>query len=148
MWRRQNLKDLLSPHSSQQRKEEETRQRWLAAMQQARTALVEDHRVKALHAQVQAWQQATTIRAYCDALKDHQDTTASAAETVTAWIAWAQAHADRIDPVPQNPGLPDLPAITPLVALPTACSWLGETGSLRRSGDPHKGYAWKGKAAC
>ncbi|QLH19306.1 hypothetical protein [Streptomyces sp. Rer75] len=108
---------------AQQRKEQETRQRWLVAMQQARTALVEDHRMKALRAQVQAWQQATAIRAYCDALEDHQDTTAGAAEAVTAWIAWARAHADGIDPVPQNSGLPDPPAITPEDLRPYLHGW-------------------------
>ncbi|MBX7554370.1 hypothetical protein K1Y78_42125 [Streptomyces sp. tea 10] len=108
---------------AQRRKEEETRQRWLAAMQQARTALVKDHRVQTLRAQVQAWQEATAIRAYCDALADHQNATPGSAEAVTAWIAWARAHADHIDPVPQNPGLPEPPAITPEDLRPYLHGW-------------------------
>ncbi|WP_326800495.1 hypothetical protein OIE49_36890 [Streptomyces sp. NBC_01788] len=108
---------------AQQRKEEETRQRWLTAMQQARTALVEDHRLKTLRTQVQAWQEATVIRAYCDALEDHQDTDPAAAEGVTAWTAWARAYADRIDPVLQNPRLPDPPTITPEDLRPYLRGW-------------------------
>ncbi|MEV5903397.1 hypothetical protein [Streptomyces sp. NPDC052127] len=107
---------------AQQRKEEETRQRWLAAMQQARTALLEDHRLKALRTQVRAWQEAAAIRAYCDALEGHH-VTPDGAEGVTAWTSWARAHADRIDPVPQNPGLPDPPAITPEDLRPYLRGW-------------------------
>ncbi|MFJ8469591.1 hypothetical protein [Streptomyces swartbergensis] len=107
---------------AQQRKEEETRQRWLTAMQQARTALLEDHRLKALRTQVQAWQEATAIRAYCDALEDHHAAT-DVAEATTAWTTWARAYADRIDPVPQNPGLPDPPTITPEDLRPYLRGW-------------------------
>ncbi|MCL7429798.1 hypothetical protein [Streptomyces sp. YS415] len=107
---------------AQQRREEETRQRWLTAMQQARTALLEDHRLKALRTQVQAWQEATAIRAYCDALEDHPTTT-EVAEATTAWTTWARAYADRIDPVPQNPGLPDPPTITPEDLRPYLRGW-------------------------
>ncbi|MEJ8673056.1 hypothetical protein WKI71_45600 [Streptomyces sp. MS1.AVA.1] len=108
---------------AQQRKEEETRQRWLAAMQQARTTLVEDHRAETLRRQVQAWQEATVVRAYCDALEDKQSATPDTAEAVDAWIAWARAYADRIDPVLQNPGLPDPPAIKPEGLRPYLHGW-------------------------
>ncbi|MFD9122296.1 hypothetical protein [Streptomyces bottropensis] len=107
---------------AQQRKEEETRQRWLTAMQQARTALLEDHRLKALRTQVQAWQEATAIRAYCDALEDHHATSGKA-EAATAWATWARDYADRIDPVPQNPGTPEPPAITPEDLRPYLRGW-------------------------
>lgn len=107
---------------TQQRKEQETRQRWLTAMQQARTALLEDHRRKALHTQVQAWQEATAIRAYCDALEDHH-ATLSGAEATRAWATWARDYADRIDPVPQNPGTPEPPAITPEDLRPYLRGW-------------------------
>lgn len=107
---------------AQQRREEETRQRWLTAMQQARTALLEDHRLKALRAQMQAWQEATAIRAYCDALEGHH-ATPSAAEAATAWATWARAYADRIDPVSLNPGLPEPPTITPEDLRPYLHGW-------------------------
>ncbi|GAA4027126.1 hypothetical protein [Streptomyces plumbiresistens] len=107
---------------AQQRKEEETRQRWLTAMQQARTALLEDHRLKVLRTQVQAWQEATAIRAYCDAIEDHH-VTPDVAEATTAWTTWARAYADRIDPVPQNPGLQDPPTITPEDLRPYLRGW-------------------------
>lgn len=107
---------------TQQRKEEETHQRWLTAMQQARTALLEDHRLKALRTQVQAWQEAIAIRAYCDALEDHH-ATPDVAEATTAWTTWARAYADRVDPIPQNPGLPDPPTITPEDLRPYLRGW-------------------------
>ncbi|MFF9171769.1 MULTISPECIES: hypothetical protein [unclassified Streptomyces] len=109
--------------TAQQRKEEEKRQRWLAAMHKARTAFVEDHRVTVLRTQVQAWQEATAIRAYCTALEESQDTLAGAPEAVAAWIAWARAHADRIDPIPRTPGLPEPPAITPEDLRPYLHGW-------------------------
>lgn len=105
---------------AQQRQEEEKRQRWLVAMRQARAAFLEDHRQKALHTQVQAWQEATTIRAYCDALEDRP---AIPAEATTAWIAWARAYADRVDPVLRNPGLPEPPAPTPEDLRPFLHGW-------------------------
>ncbi|MFG2276037.1 hypothetical protein ACGFNY_40535 [Streptomyces chartreusis] len=107
---------------AQQRKEDETRQQWLTAMQQARTALLEDHRLKALRTQVHAWQEATAIRAYCDALDDHH-AIPGAPEALTAWTAWARLYADRIDPVPQNPGLPEPPTITPEDLRPYLRGW-------------------------
>jgi hypothetical protein len=107
---------------AQQRNEEEIRQRWMTAMRQARTALLEDHRLKALRTQVQAWQEATAIRAYCDALEDHH-VTPDVAEATTAWTTWARAYADRIDPVPQNPRLPEPPAITPEDLRPYLRGW-------------------------
>ncbi|MFJ8536829.1 hypothetical protein [Streptomyces sp. NPDC093591] len=108
---------------AQQRKEEQTRERWLAAMTQARTDLIEDHRQKTLRTQVQAWHEATAIRAYCRALEDHHGTSPDAVAAVTRWIAWARTYADRIDPVPQNPGLPDPPAITPEDLRPYLHGW-------------------------
>ncbi|WP_146057733.1 hypothetical protein [Streptomyces sp. SM10] len=106
----------------QQRKEEETRQHWLTAMRQARTALLEEHRLKALRTQVRAWREATAIRAYCDAIEDHH-VTLGAAEAATAWTTWARAYADRIDPLPRNPGLPDPATITPEDLRPYLRGW-------------------------
>jgi hypothetical protein len=107
---------------AQERKEEETRQRWLAAMRQARTALVEDHRLKVLHTQVQAWQEATAIRAYCDALENHHRAVGEA-EADAAWTTWARACADRIDPLPRNPRLPDPATIMPEDLRPYLHGW-------------------------
>ncbi|MET9387598.1 hypothetical protein ABZY09_42965 [Streptomyces sp. NPDC002928] len=106
----------------QHRKEEETRERRLTAMRQARTALLEDCQLKAPRTQVQAWQEATAIRAYYDALEDH-DVTLDAAEAATAWTTWARAYTDRIDPVPENPRLPEPPAITPEDLRPYLRGW-------------------------
>ncbi|MFF0043625.1 hypothetical protein ACFYRG_47000 [Streptomyces mirabilis] len=104
------------------REKEETRQRWLTAMQQAHTAHLEDHRLEALRTQVQAWQEATAIRAYCDALEAHH-VAPDAAEAATSWTNWARAYADRIDPVLQDPRLPEPSAITPEDLRPYLRGW-------------------------
>lgn len=108
---------------AQQRKMEDRRQRWLAAMAQARTDLVEDHRLKTLRAQLHAWQEATAIRAYCHALEAHQTTRPNTIEAARQWIVWARAYADRIDPVLQSPELPDPPAIRPEDLRPYLHGW-------------------------
>ncbi|WP_146252190.1 hypothetical protein [Streptomyces carminius] len=107
---------------ARQRAENETRQRWLAAMEQARTDFIEAHRLKTLRAQVHAWQEATAIRDYCQALEEHQPGTATP-ETVAQWIAWARAYAKSIDPLPHNPGLPPDPDITPQDLRPYLHGW-------------------------
>ncbi|MFJ9083848.1 hypothetical protein ACIRL3_15605 [Streptomyces sp. NPDC102384] len=108
---------------ARQRKEEETRQRWLAAMRQARTALAEDHRTKILRGQVQAWQEATAVRAYCDALEDQQNATAGTTHATRAWIEWARTYADCIDPALQSPELPQPPTATPENLRPHLHGW-------------------------
>lgn len=89
-----------------QEEAERRRQAWEEAMDQARTLHAENHRAKSLVAQVEGWKQATAIRAYCDAIQQAHPGHGPAAE----WIAWAQLHADRLDPLDPAPTLPDLPA--------------------------------------
>jgi len=108
---------------ARQRAQEETRRRWLAAMDQARADLIQAHRLKALRAQVRAWQEATAIRDYCQALEAHQAGTAAVSETAAQWIAWARAYADSIDPLPHTPGLPPDPDITPTDLRPYLHGW-------------------------
>ncbi|GAA1375970.1 hypothetical protein [Streptomyces beijiangensis] len=110
-------------HLAQQHEEEATRERWLAAMAQARTTLIEDHRRKILRTQVESWQEATAIRAYCRALEDDQAARPDAPEAAKRWIAWARAYAEHIDPVSRTPGFPDPPAITPEDLRPYLHGW-------------------------
>jgi hypothetical protein len=72
-------------------------------------------RVRALEAAVAAWQRTTAIREYTAELR-RQAQAAGVLEhnaALGAWLAWAVAYADRIDPilpepsVPQDPGRPD-----------------------------------------
>lgn len=89
-----------------QEEAERRRQAWEEAMERARTLHAESHRATALVAQVEGWQQATAIRAYCDAIQQAHPGDRPAAE----WITWARLHADRIDPLDSAPTLPGLPA--------------------------------------
>lgn len=75
----------------------------------------EDRRVDALMAQVDGFERAARIRAFCDAAEARRAAggqraagVGDAAETV-AWIAWARAYADRIDPLsdPAGPRAPE-----------------------------------------
>lgn len=89
-----------------QEEAERARQAWEEAMERARALHAESHRAVVLVEQVEGWQQATAIRAYCDAIQQAHPGPGPAAE----WIAWARLHADRIDPLDPAPTLPGLPA--------------------------------------
>lgn len=112
---------------AQQRKEEETRRRWHAAMDRARTAFVEAHRVTILREQVEAWHEASRIRAYCDALEQHlgpaSTSNAAQAGPATQWIAWARASADRLDPLRLGSSIPEDPEISPADLRPYLHGW-------------------------
>ncbi|WP_406724544.1 hypothetical protein WJ438_07710 [Streptomyces sp. GD-15H] len=85
-----------------QREEElrkaEQRRRWYAAVAQARERQIERHRVKVLVEQVEARHRADEIRAFCRAARTRADGASAAAEEL-AWLQWAEAYADRIDPL-------------------------------------------------
>ncbi len=69
---------------------------WARLMGVARADYLDERRAAALLEQVESFEQATRIRAYCDAVEvAHGDGNA----TVTAWIEWARAYAGRLDPL-------------------------------------------------
>ncbi|WP_236245667.1 hypothetical protein [Streptomyces sp. CC210A] len=76
----------------------EQRRRWYAAVAQARERQVEQHRAKVLVEQVEARHRADEIRAFCRAARTRADG-ASAAAGELEWLRWAEAYADRIDPL-------------------------------------------------
>ena len=82
------------------RRDAEERERiWRDLMATAHERLTEDHRTARLTADLDAWDQARRIRAYCEAAtaRYHDDA------DVREWIAWARAHAERLDPLNHAP---------------------------------------------
>lgn len=89
---------------------EERRQRWEAAMEEARQRFYEAHRAEQLTAQLAAWNQARHIREYLTALQARHGNDPAATE----WIDWIRKYVDEtLDPLatpPSMPALPDAPA--------------------------------------
>lgn len=87
----------------------ERERQWEAAMEQARADYVEAFRAKHLSTQVSQWREARAIRDYSDALETSIDPNSPTADDEHAWVAWARARADAIDPVRrvQLPPVPD-----------------------------------------
>ncbi|MEV5546050.1 hypothetical protein AB0L35_07875 [Streptomyces sp. NPDC052309] len=86
----------------QQREEElrkaEQRRHWYAAVAHARERQLERHRANVLVEQVRARLRADEIRAFCRAARTRADGASAAAEELE-WLQWAEAYADRIDPL-------------------------------------------------
>jgi hypothetical protein len=80
---------------------------WHELMASARAALAERHRAETLHAEISAWREAQSIRAYADA-HEFRGAEPSAAE----WITWARSYADRIDPSLGDLAMPAVPEAT------------------------------------
>lgn len=94
---------------AQQREEAERQQQWEAAMEHAKCRLLEDHRLEVLRNQVRAWDEAETIRAYCDAIEArHGADTITADPDAAAWITLAREHADRAQQLPRMPPAPEI----------------------------------------
>jgi hypothetical protein len=89
---------------------EERRHRWELAMESARERFFEAHCAQVLHAQISAWQEASTIRSYLDALEARYSDSPDSAE----WIAWIRTFLDeRVDPLASPPTMPEKPEISP-----------------------------------
>jgi hypothetical protein len=87
---------------------------------QARARYELDYATTILREQVAAWRLAFDVRNMCAAIQRriNDDTTNSAFRTDihawTAWIAWAQEHAERLDPLEQPPPIiPTIPEPSP-----------------------------------
>jgi hypothetical protein len=93
-------------------------------MATAHERLTEDHRIARLTADVEAWDQARRIRAYCEAAEASYHDNADARE----WLAWARAHAEPLDPLTDAPAFPEPAEATPEALqpyLPDGCSAQG-----------------------
>ena len=73
---------------------------WEAAMGNARARFQEDRRIDRLTKQLDRWEKAAVIRAYCAALEGAQlpDLDAEEAGARSGWLEWCRSYADRIDP--------------------------------------------------
>lgn len=85
----------------------EVREReWLEHQRRAEERLIESERASAFASQVADWRKAVRIREYCDAIARPFGGEAA------AWISWARAYADRIDPLRALPTMPPAPEAT------------------------------------
>jgi hypothetical protein len=110
------------------RAEAERRVRWQAAMIRARQAALDAHHAKILQDQESRWRRAARLHAYCDALAqriDAAETTGEDADPVSAraWLTWARAYADAIDPLRGLPAMPELHAPEPDELKPFLKGW-------------------------
>lgn len=76
------------------------------ALQQARFRWVEENRAAVLVEQVESWTRATRIRAWISAV---EATRPEPDPAVSDWLAWANAHAERLDTTRQIAGFPHIP---------------------------------------
>ncbi|MEU3656581.1 hypothetical protein AB0E67_27975 [Streptomyces sp. NPDC032161] len=89
--------------------------RWEAAMEEARIRYAEAYRVRHFEAQEATWRHATRLTEYVNAVRTRVETmppgqTRTEAE---AWIDWAAARVERLDPLNTPPRLPDIPEPRP-----------------------------------
>ncbi|WP_260677637.1 hypothetical protein [Streptomyces albidoflavus] len=87
------------------------RVRWEAAMEEARVQYAEAYRVRHFEAQEAAWRHAIRLAEYMGVVRTRVEAlppgqTRTEAE---AWIDWASAHVERLDPLNTPPRLPNIP---------------------------------------
>ncbi|MFB7543549.1 hypothetical protein ACFC0N_27100 [Streptomyces zaomyceticus] len=82
----------------EERRKAEQRRQWYAVVAQARERQIERHRAETLAEQVKAWHQAHEIRAFCRAARARAEDD-SLPPVQSEWLEWAEAHAERIDPL-------------------------------------------------
>lgn len=91
----QRIEELRERQDARERADRERQQAWETAVAKARQEFHQSRRVAALDAQLDGWEKAQRIRAYCEALTAmHDDRDAQRAE----WITWARSYADQLDP--------------------------------------------------
>lgn len=108
-----------------ERKAAERARRWEAAMAAARLELIEAHRAAILEEQASRWEQARQLRDYITAMENftEQIDDPDRRETAVQWIAWAQEHAERIDPLNQTLAMPAPPQPTAEALRPYLHGW-------------------------
>lgn len=89
--------------------------RWEAAMEEARIRYAEAYRVSHFEAQEAAWRRATCLTEYVSAARTRVDAMApgQARSEAEAWISWAAATVQRLDPLNTPLRLPDIPEPRP-----------------------------------
>jgi hypothetical protein len=92
--------------TAEKREKAARRVQWEEAMTEARFRFAEDARIAALNEQLQAWETATKVRAYCQAAEAALPETPDRA--VVEWLQWMRDYADQIDPVIRGVQAPQL----------------------------------------
>jgi hypothetical protein len=87
------------------RRDIEREARWEYAITKARRLAIEEHRRTTFNTAMEQWQQAADMRAFCDALEDASASQAASDGELAAWLTWARARADKIDPTVGTPTL-------------------------------------------
>ncbi|GAA3177904.1 hypothetical protein GCM10017688_32920 [Streptomyces ramulosus] len=87
------------------------RVRWEAAMEKARVQYAEAYRVRRFEAQEAAWRHAIRLTEYVSAVRTRVEAMppGQARTEAEAWIDWAAAHVECLDPLNTPPRLPDIP---------------------------------------
>jgi hypothetical protein len=80
------------------RRDIERTARWEHALAKARRFAVEEHRRATFDAALEQWRNAADMRAFCDALEQAAADQAASNGELAAWLTWARARADKIDP--------------------------------------------------
>ncbi|MFB7548236.1 hypothetical protein [Streptomyces sp. NPDC056154] len=84
---------------------------WEAAMEEARIQYAEAYRVRHFEAQEAAWRHATRLAEYVSAVRTRVETTplGQTRTEAQAWIDWAAATVECLDPLSTPPWLADIP---------------------------------------
>jgi hypothetical protein len=87
---------------------------WRTAVAAATARVIEDHRVGILLDQVTRWQRTQALGAYLEQLRSTVATITddAAREDAVAWLAWAEEHRARLDPLTEPIRMPDDPPVS------------------------------------
>ncbi|MGG2459212.1 hypothetical protein ACO0M4_05180 [Streptomyces sp. RGM 3693] len=90
---------------------QQKRLRWEAAKRQAAAEYAEAYRVRHLEEQHAGWRRAAGLVEYVGALRLHAEglPPGAARDEAEAWIAWAESHVKRLNPLNGSPLLPKIP---------------------------------------
>ena len=97
-----------------EREHEELRREWQQVHEAAKIEARDDHRAKALIAQVEQWKQANEVDSYVRAMAARIEALEGKERTAAKeWLDWARGFRVRIDPLGQRLAMPPDPALTP-----------------------------------
>lgn len=89
-----------------ERKAELRRVKWEEAVAKAKLLFLDSRCAEILENDVDLWERATRIRAYCDAVEAEFPGEVTADPDTRDQVAWARRHADRLDPLDKPPRPP------------------------------------------
>lgn len=79
---------------------------------QATVEYAEVYRTRHLEAQHAAWRRAASLVEYVGALRLHAERLPLGSAKDEAWIAWAESHVQRLNPLNDSPLMPEIPRAT------------------------------------